>query len=91
MGVTVLKKDIPVPVDVVGRTISFRPHPKSDILFGEVTKVWLDIVPHPTQYRKLNTMIRVELPDGRQLNMKAEPEDVKRYRMVAENQHDDQW
>lgn len=86
-----VRKDIPAPVDVVGRTISFRPHPKSDILFGEVIKVWLDIEPHPTQYRKLNTMIRVELPDGRQLNMRAEPEDVKRYRMVAENLHEEAW
>jgi hypothetical protein len=81
----------PAPVDVVGRIISFRPTPSSDILIGEVIKVWYDIVPHPTQYRKLNTMIRVELPDGRQLNMKAEPEDVKRYRMVAENLNDNNW
>ena len=81
----------PAPVDVVGRIISFRPTPSSDILLGEVIKVWYDIVPHPTQYRKLNTMIRVELPDGRQLNMRAEQEDVKRYRMVAENLNDNQW
>ena len=79
------------PIDVVGRTISFRPHPKSDILLGEVVKVWYDIVPHPTQYRKLNTMIRIELPDGREINMKAEPEDVKKYRMVAENLHEEAW
>ena len=86
-----MRKEIPAPVDVVGRTISFRPTPNSDILFGEVVKVWYNIVPHPTQYRKLETMIRVELPDSRLLNMKAEPEDVKRYRMVAENQHDNSW
>lgn len=81
----------PAPVDVVGRVISFRPHPKSDILLGEVIKVWYEIEPHPKHYRVLKTMIRVELPDGRQLNMKAEPEDVKRYRMVAENLNDNSW
>jgi hypothetical protein len=78
----------PAPVDVVGRLVSFRPHPKSDILIGEVIRVWYDIIPHPTQYRKLITMIRVELPDGREINMRAEPDDIREKRIVAENLHE---
>ena len=81
----------PAPVDVVGRIISFRPTPCSDSLLGEVIKVWYDIKPHPKHYRVLETMIRVELPDGRQLNMRAEPDDIKNKRMVAENLYDNSW
>ena len=96
-----MRKNIPVPVDQVGRTISFRPTPSSDILIGDVVKVWLELGPDPRYpkgsqgykngIRALFTKIRVELPDGRLLNMPCEQEDVARYRMVAENQLTDHW
>lgn len=89
------KKKIPAPVDVVGRLISFRPTPNSDILYGEVVKVWFDIgaderYPKGSQgykngIRGLYKKIGVLLPDGRIINMRAEQEDVKKHRMVAEN------
>jgi len=94
-----MKKKIPAPVDVKGRHISFRPSPSSDILFGEVVDVYLRPGPDPRYpegsrgykngIRKLFTKISVLLPDGRVLNMPAEQEDVKRLRMVAENQKED--
>jgi len=89
-------RKIPAPVDVVGATISFRPSERSDILYGEVIKVYFDKGADPRYpkgsqgykngIRKLFTKITVLLPDGRILNMSAEQEDIKRYRMVAENQ-----
>ena len=39
--------------------------------------------------RQSTKKITVVLADGRVLNMPAEQEDVKRYRMVAENQKED--
>ena len=94
-------RNIPVPVDQVGRTISFRPSPSSDILVGDVIKVWLEPGEDPRYpkgsqgykngIRKLFTKIRVELPDGRELNMPCEQEDVKAYRMQAENSMTDHW
>ena len=94
-----MKKKIPAPIDVKGRQISFRPSESSDILFGEVVDVYLRPGADPRYpkgsqgykngIRKLFTKISVLLPDGRVLNMPAEQEDVKRYRMVAENQKED--
>jgi hypothetical protein len=96
-----MRKSIPAPVDQVGRTISFRPTPSSDILIGDVVKVWVEPGPDPRYpkgsqgykngIRALFTKIRVELPDGRLLNMPCEQEDVAKYRMVAENQLTDHW
>ena len=91
--------NIPAPIDVKGRLISFRPTESSDILYGEVVNVYFDNgadprYPKGTQgykngIRKLFTCISVLLPDGRILNMPAEQEDIKRLRMVAENQKED--
>ena len=92
-------KNIPVPIDVKGRQISFRPSESSDILFGEVVDVFYRPGIHPKHpkgsqgykngMRQSSKKITVVLADGRVLNMPAEQEDVKRYRMVAENQKED--
>ena len=94
-------KNIPAPVDQVGRTISFRPTPNSDILLGEVVKVWVEHGADPRYpkesqgykngIRALFTKIRVELPDGRLINMPCEQEDIRKYRMVAENLETNHW
>ena len=91
-----MKKNIPAPIDVKGRHISFRPSETSDILFGEVIDVFYRPGIHPKYpkgsqgykngMRQSSKKITVILADGRVLNMPAEQEDVKRYRMVAENQ-----
>ena len=81
-------KKIPAPIDVVGQTITFRPTENSDILTGEVIETGFQW-PYPKDengLRKLLRKITVILPDGRIINMNAEREDIKRYRMVAENQ-----
>ena len=90
---------IPAPIDVKGRLISFRPNENSDVLFGEVVNVYFRMGADPRYpkgsqgykngIRKLFKKISVLLPDGRLLNMNAEEEDIKRHRMVAENQKDD--
>ena len=92
-------RNIPAPVDVKGRLISFRPNERSDILYGEVVDVYFDRGADPRYpkgsqgykngIRKLFTKISVLLADGRILNMPAEQEDIKRLRMVAENQKED--
>jgi len=79
---------IPAPIDVVGQTISFRPTESSDVLKGEVVSTGFQW-PYPKGkdgQRQLLRKITVMLPDGRIINMNAEREDIKRYRMVAENQ-----
>lgn len=91
--------NIPAPVDVKGRLISFRPTESSDILYGEVVNVYFDNGADPRYpkgsqgykngIRALFKKISVLLPDGRVLNMPAEQEDIKRLRMVAENQKED--
>ena len=91
--------NIPAPIDVKGRLISFRPTESSDILYGEVINVYFDNGADPRYpkgsqgykngIRKLFTKITVLLADGRVLNMPAEQEDIKRLRMVAENQKED--
>ena len=92
-------RNIPAPIDVKGRLISFRPNERSDILYGEVVDVYFDRGADPRYpkgsqgykngIRKLFTKISVLLADGRILNMPAEQEDIKRLRMVAENQKED--
>ena len=91
--------NIPAPVDVKGRLISFRPTESSDIMEGEVVDVYFRTGADPRYpegskgykngIRKLFKKIAVLLPDGRVLNMSAEQEDIKRLRMVAENQKED--
>ena len=90
---------IPAPIDVKGRMISFRPTESSDILYGEVVNVYFRNGADPRYpkgsqgykngIRKLFTCISVLLPDGRILNMPAEQEDIREFRMVAENQKED--
>jgi len=91
--------NIGIPIDVKGRLISFRPTESSDIIYGEVVDVYFrrgedPRYPRGSQgykngIRKLFKKISVLLPDGRVLNMNAEQEDVKKFRMVAENQKED--
>ena len=79
------------PIDVVGRTISFRPNESSDIMYGEVVRVGFQW-PYPKGKNglpELRKQISVLLPDGRVLNMNAEQKDIRKYRMVAENQRED--
>lgn len=90
---------IPAPIDVKGRLISFRPNANSDILYGEVVNVYFRNGADPRYpkgskgykngIRALFKCISVLLPDGRILNMPAEQEDIRHYRMVAENQKED--
>ena len=87
------------PIDVKGRQISFRPTESSDIIFGEVVDVYFRHGADPRYpkgskgynngIRKLFKKISILLPDGRLLNMSAEQEDVKKFRMVAVNQKED--
>lgn len=87
-----------IPVDVPGRTVSFRPSMSSHILKGEVVKVWYNIGEdprypkgskgHKNGIRKLYKKMSVILPDGRILNMSAEQDDIKAIEMVAENLND---
>ena len=91
--------NIPAPVDVKGRLISFRPTESSDILYGEVVNVYFENGADPRYpkgsqgykngIRALFKKITVLLADGRVLNMPAEQEDIRRLRMVAENQKED--
>ena len=83
------RKNIPLSVDIVGRMVSFRPNPNSDILFGEVVKVKMDLrIPENPEYphsREYHKTISVELGDGRILSMSGDHEDLKKIRMVAES------
>ena len=82
-----------IPVDVVGRTVSFRPSPSSDVLYGEVVHVGFQW-PYPKDkngLRYLKKQISIMLADGRVLNMSATPEDIEKYRIVAENEKQEAW
>lgn len=91
--------NIGTPIDVKGRQISFRPTESSDIISGEVVDVYFKYGADPRYpkgskgykngIRKLFKKISVLLPDGRVLNMPAEQEDVKDFRMMALNQKED--
>ena len=91
--------NIGTPIDVKGRQISFRPTESSDIISGEVVDVYFRRGADPRYpkgsqgykngIRKLFKKISVLLPDGRVINMNAEQDDVKKFRMVAVNQKED--
>ena len=84
---------IPLPVDELGRRVSFRPSPSSHILEGEVVKVYFRRGEDPRYpkgskgykngIRKLFKRISILLPDGRILNMSGEQEDIRQYEIVA--------
>jgi len=84
-----MRKFIPPSIDVPGKMVSFRPNPNSDILFGEVVKVKMDLrIPENPEYphsREYHKTISVELGDGRILSMSGDHEDLKKIRMVAES------
>jgi hypothetical protein len=93
---------IPVPVDVVGRTVSFRPTASSSMLQGEVADVYFRMGVDPRYpkgskgynngMRQLYKRMSVVLPDGRIFNLNAEHEDIKKMEMVADNSnHDHIW
>jgi len=91
--------NIGTPIDVKGRQISFRPTESSDIISGEVVDVYFKYGADPRYpkgskgykngMRKLFKKISVLLPDGRVLNMPAEQNDIKDFRMIAINQKED--
>ena len=84
-----MRKNIPLSVDVPGKMVSFRPNPNSDILFGEVIGVRMDLrIPENPEYphsREYHKTITVELGDGRILNMSGDHQDLKKIRMIAES------
>lgn len=82
-----------IPVDVVGRTISWQPTLSSARLEGEVIRVghqW----PYPKDANGLPQLKRelsVLLPDDRVLNINCEQEDIHRLSMRAEDQGEIAW
>jgi hypothetical protein len=84
---------IPVPVDVVGRTISWQPSPSSARLEGEVVRVGFQW-PYPKNkegLRELRRQITVLLPDERVININCEQQDIHRLSMRAEDQGEIAW
>ena len=82
-----------IPVDVVGRTISWQPSPSSARLEGEVVRVGFQW-PYPKDengLRKLKKQLTVLLPDERILNINCEQEDISRLSMRAEDQGEIAW
>ena len=84
---------IPLPIDVLGRRVTFRPSPSSHILEGEIVKVYFKTGEDPRYpkgskgykngIRKLFKRVSILLPDGRVLNMSGEQEDIRQYEIVA--------
>ena len=84
---------IPLPIDVLGRRVTFRPSPSSHILEGEIVKVYFKIGADPRYpkgskgykngIRKLFKRVSILLPDGRVLNMSGEQEDIRQFEIVA--------
>jgi len=84
---------IPLPVDVIGRRVAFRPSPSSHVLEGEVIKVFFKMGADPRYpkgskgykngMRKLFQKISIILADGRILNISGEPESIKQHEIVA--------
>ena len=84
---------IPLPVDVPGRRVSFRPSPSSHILEGEVVRVYFKWGEDPRYpkgslgykngMRQMYKRIGVLLADGRILNMSCEQEDLRQNELVA--------
>ena len=84
---------IQIPVDAVGRTISWQPSPSSARLEGEVVRVGFQW-PYPKDengLRKLKKQLTVLLPDERILNINCEQEDISRLSMRAEDQGEIAW
>ena len=84
---------IPLPIDVLGRRVQFRPTPSSHILEGEVVRVYFNRGEDPRYpkgsqgykngIRKLFKRVSLLLPDGRILNMSGEQEGIRQHEMVA--------
>ena len=83
-----------IPVDVVGRTISWRPSESSARLEGEVVRVGFQW-PYPKNENGIKgnsrKQITVLLPDERILNINCEQEDISRLSMRAEDQGEIAW
>ena len=83
-----MNKNIPPPLDVIGRNICFRLNKNGIFLNGEVIKVWFEHAQHPDypgkQNRVLRKKLKVVLPDGRVLRISGEHEDLKRMDAIAE-------
>ena len=82
-----------IPVDAVGRTISWQPSPSSARLEGEVVRVGFQW-PYPKDengLRMLKKQLTVLLPDERMININCEQEDIHRLHMRAENQGELAW
>ena len=83
----------PLPIDVIGRRLTFRPTASSHTLEGEVVKVYFKMGADPRYpkgskgykngIRKLFKKVSIMLPDGRILNMSGEQEDIRQYEMLA--------
>ena len=87
------KKVIPAPVDVVGRRVCWKPNENSDILYGEVISVKLELFNCPnTKYehqRVLKKTIQVIIPDGRIFTMSGEHEHLKKIGMAAMDKNEE--
>jgi len=82
-----------IPVDAVGRKVSWQPSPSSARLEGEVVRVGFQW-PYPKDkngLRFLKKQITVLLPDERVININCEQEDIHRLQMRAENQGEIAW
>ena len=88
------KKQIPAPVDVVGRRVSWWASSGSDKFYGEVARVYFEYAEHPkypgTSLRVLKKRLSIIIPDGRIFNMSGEHEDLKAMGMVAESADGDE-
>ncbi len=87
------KKNIPPPVDVKGRKVSWQPSVSSHRLYGEVLDVRKRSAPDPkypnTQCRVLKTVLHIIIPDGRVFQISGEHEHLKKIDMIAEDQFSD--
>lgn len=83
------KKNIPPPVDVKGRKVSWQPSVSSHRLYGEVLNVSKRPAPHPkypnTTCRVLKTVLHIVIPDGRVFQISGDHEYLKKIDMIAES------
>ena len=82
-----------IPVDVVGRTVSWRPTESSARLQGEVVRVGFQW-PYPKDekgMRVLRKQMSVLLPDERIININCEQEDIHRLNIEAVDQGELAW
>lgn len=89
------KKQIPPPVDVPGRKVSWKPSLNSDRMYGEVVHVGFKW-PYPKDpkypsgnVRMLKKVISVATADGRIFKMSGEQEDLKKVGMIVESSSED--